>query len=68
MPAIQRELFTAQLFRLLIVGSVAFILTAVGVEAGTHLDKPWFRWSGGKVPYFFNVSHNIELYCVYFVQ
>jgi len=25
-------------------------------QSGTHLDKPWFRWSGGKVPFFFQVS------------
>ena len=26
------------------------------VQSGTHLDKPWFRWSGGRVPYFFQVN------------
>ena len=26
------------------------------IECGTHLDKPWFNWEGGSVPYYFNVS------------
>jgi len=26
------------------------------VQPGTHLDKPWFRWAGGKVPYFFQAG------------
>lgn len=26
------------------------------IECGTHLDKPWFNWEGGVVPYYFNVS------------
>ena len=26
------------------------------IECGTHLDKPWFNWEGGIVPYYFNVS------------
>ena len=26
------------------------------VDCGTHLDKPWFKWTEGRVPYYFNVS------------
>lgn len=26
------------------------------IECGTHLDKPWFNWERGVVPYYFNVS------------
>ena len=25
-------------------------------EGGTHLDKSWFRWSGGRVPFYFNAT------------
>ena len=25
-------------------------------ECGTHLDKPWFNWEGGKVPFYFNAT------------
>ena len=35
-------------------------------QSGTHLDKPWFRWSGGKVPFFFQVLHSVlTTYCYY---
>merc|ERR1719499_440795 len=36
----------------LLVVSILYTL----VDCGTHLDKPWFRWSNGKVPYYFNAS------------
>ena len=25
-------------------------------HSGTHLDRPWFDWAGGRVPYYFNVT------------
>ena len=25
----------------------------VPVDAGTHLDEPWFRWKDGVVPFYF---------------
>ena len=40
----------------MLVMSVVFgLLTNTG-HCGTHLDKPWFNWEGGRVPYYFNVS------------
>ena len=33
-----------------ILGSLSFI------ECGTHMDKPWFNWEGGIVPYYYNAS------------
>jgi len=32
----------------------------VGVEGGTHLDEPWFRWKGGVVPYYFSSMTNAD--------
>ena len=38
--------------------SIALVLAGgLGlVQGGTHLDKPWFRWRGGRVSYYFSVS------------
>ena len=40
----------------MLVMSVMFGLLARTSHCGTHLDKPWFDWAGGRVPYYFNVS------------
>ena len=37
----------------------SLILLVVAVECGTHLDEAWFRWRGGRVPFYFQV-HSIE--------
>ena len=34
----------------------SLILLVVAVECGTHLDEDWFRWSGGRVPFYFQVN------------
>ena len=40
----------------MLVMSVVFgLLTKTG-HCGTHLDRPWFDWDGGRVPYYFNVK------------
>merc|ERR1712106_679343 len=36
--------------------AVTILYLSSMAQSGTHLDKPWFRWSGGKVPFFFQVS------------
>ena len=33
----------------------SLILLVVAVECGTHLDEAWFRWRGGRVPFYFQV-------------
>ena len=49
LPAMASKLY-------MLVMSVVFgLLTKTG-HCGTHLDKPWFNWEGGKVPFYFNVS------------
>ena len=40
----------------MLVMSVMFGLLIKTHHCGTHLDKPWFNWAGGRVPYYFNVS------------
>ena len=43
---------------LLLMLSMAFIHLPALVQSGTHLDRHWFRWSGGRVPYFFQVRNS----------
>ena len=40
----------------MLVMSVMFALLSKTGHSGTHLDRPWFDWAGGSVPYYFNVS------------
>ena len=40
----------------MLVVSVVFGLLTRSGHCGTHLDKPWFDWVGGRVPYYFNVN------------
>ena len=28
------------------------------VDAGTHLDEPWFRWKDGMVPFYFQARRH----------
>jgi len=39
----------------MLVMSLLCVLPRI-VDGGTHLDKPWFKWTEGKVPYYFNVT------------
>ena len=31
------------------------------VDAGTHLDEPWFRWKDGVVPFYFQARRHSML-------
>ena len=31
------------------------------VDAGTHLDEPWFRWKDGVVPFYFQARRHFML-------
>ena len=31
-------------------------LSFTEIECGTHMDKPWFNWEGGIVPFYYNAS------------
>ena len=46
----------------MLVMSLLSLLSSV--QGGTHLDKPWFKWEGGRVPFYFNVRLTLgtELY------
>ena len=47
----------------MLVMSVVFgLLTKTG-HCGTHLDRPWFDWDGGRVPYYFNVKVSLLRAC-----
>ena len=35
------------------------LMVNVIVEAGTHLDEPWFRWREGVVPFYFQARLHI---------
>ena len=38
------------------------MVVLVMVEAGTHLDEPWFRWRDGVVPFYFQARRHISWY------
>ena len=38
------------------------VMVLVMVEAGTHLDEPWFRWRDGVVPFYFQARRHISYY------
>ena len=52
---LQGELVTSAMMRL----ASSLMLVVVAVECGTHLDEAWFRWRGGRVPFYFQV-YSIE--------
>ena len=39
------------------------MVVMVMVEAGTHLDEPWFRWRDGVVPFYFQARRLIHISC-----
>ena len=41
---------------MLVMSVVLIGLLTKTAHCGTHLDRPWFDWAGGRVPYYFNVS------------
>ena len=41
---------------ILAVMPITLLSLASFSECGTHLDKPWFNWEGGKVPFYFNAT------------
>merc|ERR1712059_2947 len=45
--------------RVFMIGLVLVLLGSLGeLYAGTHLDEPWFRWRGGRVPFYFQDMNN----------
>jgi len=40
----------------MLVMPITLLSLASFSECGTHLDKPWFNWEGGKVPFYFNAT------------
>ena len=45
---------------MLVMSLLSVLLSSV--HCGTHLDKPWFKWEGGRVPFYFNVSLTLKLF------
>lgn len=40
---------------------LVFLVNLVGkIEGGTHLDKHWFRWKDGRVPFYFQNMENAD--------
>ena len=44
---------------MLVMSLLSVLLSSV--HCGTHLDKPWFKWEGGRVPFYFNVSLTLKI-------
>ena len=45
---------------LLAPGLLVLLEVVLLAEAGTHLDEPWFRWRGGRVPFHFQGMENSD--------